>query len=118
MRILLVDDDPEVQHVARLALEKIGGHDVVPAASAAEALERARTGDFDLVLLDVVLPDRDGTELLADLRGGSAPDVPVVLLTAHRATAEGRARDIVGIIEKPFDPLTLANEIDRLLNAR
>ena len=118
MRILLVDDDPEIQHVVRLALEKIGGHDVIPAASAAEALERARTEPLDLVLLDVVLPDRDGMAVLAELREGPGRDVPVLLLTAHRGTVEGRASGIAGIIEKPFDPLTLAHDIDRLLNAR
>lgn len=121
MRLLLIDDDPEIRHLARVALEKLGGHHVECAATAAEALERVSEGAPDAVLLDVMLPDADGVELLGRLRRveGMA-DVPVAFLTA-RSGAVDAARleraEARGTIAKPFDPLALSGEVDRLLGS-
>jgi DNA-binding response OmpR family regulator len=78
-RILLVDDEQAVQTLLTYPLRK-DGYDVVPAANGQEALERFRDGDFDLVVLDVMLPHVDGFEVCRALRARSA--VPIIMLTA------------------------------------
>jgi DNA-binding response OmpR family regulator len=78
-RILLVDDEQAVQTLLTYPLRK-DGYDVVPATTGREALERFRDGEFDLVVLDVMLPQVDGFEVCRELRARSA--VPIIMLTA------------------------------------
>jgi DNA-binding response OmpR family regulator len=78
-RILLVDDEQAVQTLLTYPLRK-DGYDVVPATTGQEALERFRDGAFDLVVLDVMLPQVDGFEVCKALRARSA--VPIIMLTA------------------------------------
>lgn len=121
MRLLLVDDDPEVAHVVRIALSETGGHEVDWASTAEEALERVREVRPDAIVMDVLLPDMDGTELLALLRRRPGlENVPVVFLTGKAdpdRLAALRAAGAVGVIAKPFDPLSLGEEVGRILGA-
>jgi DNA-binding response OmpR family regulator len=78
-RILLVDDEQAVQTLLTYPLRK-DGYDVVPATTGQEALERFTDGAFDLVVLDVMLPQVDGFEVCKALRARSA--VPIIMLTA------------------------------------
>jgi DNA-binding response OmpR family regulator len=78
-RILLVDDEQSVQKLLTYPLRK-EGYDVVPALTGREALERFREGDFDLVVLDVMLPQMDGFDVCRELRSRSS--VPIIMLTA------------------------------------
>jgi two-component system, OmpR family, response regulator len=112
--ILYVEDDADIQEVAKLALEVLGGFEVWMASSGEEAVERAARQRPDLVLLDVMMPGMDGPTTLVALRGieGMA-DVPVVFVTAKvqaAEVAEYTALGAVGVIAKPFDPMTLAQQ--------
>src|SRR3954467_9875003 len=78
-RILLVDDEHAVQKLLAFPLRK-DGYDVVAATTGNEALERFRAGEFDLVVLDVMLPQVDGFEVCRQLRARSS--VPIIMLTA------------------------------------
>src|SRR5205085_7569067 len=78
-RILLVDDEHAVQKLLAFPLRK-DGYDVICAGSGADALKRFRDGEFDLVVLDVMLPQVDGFEVCRQLRARSA--VPIIMLTA------------------------------------
>ena len=78
-RILLVDDEESVQKLLAYPLRK-EGYEVVPARDGEEALERFGEGGFDLIVLDVMLPKRDGFDVCRRLRGRSA--VPIIMLTA------------------------------------
>src|SRR5213079_523444 len=78
-RILLVDDEHAVQKLLAFPLRK-DGYDVVAATTGNEALERFRDGEFDLVVLDVMLPQVDGFEVCRQLRARSS--VPIIMLTA------------------------------------
>ena len=78
-RILLVDDEESVQKLLAYPLRK-EGYEVVPARDGEEALERFGEGTFDLIVLDVMLPKRDGFDVCRRLRGRSA--VPIIMLTA------------------------------------
>jgi CheY-like chemotaxis protein len=114
MTILLIDDDPEILHIAGYALQKLG-HRVVSAATGAEAVDRVRTESLDVIVMDVVLPDIEAPALLDVLRGSGAGATPIVLLTARRTPDEASHPGVIGVIQKPFDPLALGNEIDRLI---
>ena len=78
-RILLVDDERSVQKLLTYPLRK-EGYDVVSALDGREALDRLRDGRFDLVVLDVMLPELDGFEVCRQVRARSA--VPIIMLTA------------------------------------
>ena len=120
-RLLLVDDEDAIRTIAQLSLERVGGWTVIPAASGQSALEAARNeGPFDAVLLDVMMPDLDGPTTLKRLRAGPLdPHTPVVFLTAKVAAADRdrlRALGAAGTIPKPFDPMTLPEELRRILD--
>jgi two-component system KDP operon response regulator KdpE len=101
-RILVVDDEPQIQRFLRPALNA-AGYEVVAAATGAEALKAAATAAPDVVILDLGLPDMDGKEVIARLRAWS--DVPIVILSARDREAEKIAALDLGAddyIEKPF----------------
>ena len=110
-RVLFVEDDPDIQTVARMALEAVGGFTVLGCGSGAEALERVEAFAPDLILLDVMMPGMDGLETLRSLRLlPGAATVPVVFMTAKvqaQDVAEYRAAGAVDVIAKPFDPMAL-----------
>lgn len=117
-RILYVEDDADIQTVARLALEMLGGYEVRVCSSGAEALQTVPGWEPDLVLLDVMMPVMDGPATLQALQrlpgwGGR----PVVFMTARVQPEEVAAyidMGAVGVIAKPFDPTTLAQQVQAL----
>ena len=117
-RVLVVDDDAPIRLLCRVNLEA-EGMEVLEAADGADGLEKARSAQPDVVLLDVMLPKLDGWRvaeaLLEDPRTG---EIPIVFLTA-RAELRDQARglEIGGIdyITKPFNPVELADLIRELL---
>lgn len=118
MKILLVDDDPDAVLLATFVLEG-AGWEVVSADCGAEALEQATRERPDVVLLDVLLPDHDGPEVMRRLRGhAESVQIPVIFLTGKNQpelAADLERQGARGVIHKPFDPATLAEDIRRLL---
>lgn len=114
-RILYVEDDPDIQAVARLALEAVGGFTVRVCSSGPEALAEVAAFAPDLILLDVMLPGMDGPSMLKALRGvQAARQTPVIFMTAKvrpQEIAHYRALGALDVIAKPFDPLTLPDSI-------
>lgn len=120
-RILYAEDEPLIQAVAKLALEKVGGFEVLICSSGAEALEKVAAFSPDLILLDVVMPGMDGPATLQRLRGESATlAIPVVFLTANAQPAEVAHYKSLGakdVVAKPFNPMTLAAQIRHIWEA-
>ena len=118
--ILMVEDEDDIREVARLALETVGGLRVEMCASGEEALQKAAGFAPDLILLDVMMPGLDGPSTLQRLR--QLPELektPVVFMTAKVMQSEldeYRALGAVDVIPKPFDPMTLANQLQQLWN--
>ncbi len=114
-RILYVEDEPDIRAVALIALQTIGGFEVLACASGADALEQAAAFAPQLILLDVMMPGMDGPTLLAALRRiPETAKVPAVFMTAKVQPAEVadlRASGAAEVIAKPFDPMTLAEQI-------
>src|SRR4051795_2508112 len=96
LRVLLVEDDPRMAALLERGLAKEGAA-VAPARTGREALAAARARRFDVVLLDVMLPDVDGFEVVRRLRAGEDP-VPVLMLTAR-----GEVEDRVAGLEQGAD---------------
>lgn len=121
-RILHVEDVPSIQVVTRISLEKLGGFEVLSCASAQDALARARAFAPDMILLDVMLPQMSGLELLRQLSSSiDLQHTPVVLLTGQQeepaSPAELRQLGVRKLLKKPFDPLKLATQLKEVWNA-
>ncbi|MDA8082159.1 MAG: response regulator [Nitrospiraceae bacterium] len=119
MRILVVDDDQAMLTVVRLALEKVGGHEVCSCLSGISATKEAPAFLPDVIILDVNMPGLDGPGTLEALRGipGTA-GVPVIFLTADSTPGEAERLNrlgAAGLIPKPFDPMKLSETIDGLI---
>ncbi|WP_336365631.1 response regulator [Marinobacter sp. C2H3] len=118
-RVLCVEDDADIRAIAELALADIGGFETRLCASGDDGLKEAVDFAPDLVILDVMMPGMDGPETLRALR--QLPDlgpVPVVFMTARlqdSEVADYLAQGVIGVIPKPFDPLTLAEELRALM---
>jgi two-component system, OmpR family, response regulator len=114
-RILMVEDEPDIQAVAQVALETVGGFEVEMCNSGREALDRVLPCSPDLILMDVMMPGMDGPSTLETLRANPATaGFPVIFMTA-KVQSQEIARFInlgaLGVIAKPFDPMTLASAI-------
>jgi CheY-like chemotaxis protein len=116
-RILVIDDDPDIRFVARIALRR-GRHHVTVADSGRAALTHLDSGaPCDLVLCDRMMPEMSGVETLAEVRRRRA-DVPFVFLTAKaqkEEIEEGLRLGACLYLTKPFEPAELLGEIDRIL---
>src|SRR3569832_15735 len=114
-RILLVDDEQAVQPLLAFPLRK-DGYDVVAATTGGEALERFRDGEFDLVVLDVMLPQVDGFEVCRQLRARSS--VPIIMLTAKAEEFDkvlGLELGADDYITKPFSMRELRSRVKAVL---
>ncbi|GAA3615077.1 response regulator [Microlunatus ginsengisoli] len=118
-RVLVVDDDDHIREVATLALEVVGGWQVISTNSGADAAELARAERPDAVLLDVMMPGVDGPSTVARLREDPmTAEIPVILLTAKNLSVDRRDFSrlaLAGMIPKPFDPMTLAGQVAQML---
>jgi PAS domain S-box-containing protein len=115
LKVLIVDDEPDIRRIARLSLARLGGMEVIEASNGDEGLDLARDERPDAILLDVMMPGRDGPSTLAALRADArTAAIPVVFLTAKAMRAEvDRLRSLgaTGVLTKPFDPMTLAADL-------
>ena len=120
-KILYVEDDLDIQAVAKIALELVGGLTLLTCSSGKEALATA-TEQFapDLMLLDVMMPEMDGPTTLKHLREWpSMADTPVIFMTAKVQVSEVayyKSLGAIGVIAKPFDPMQLAEQVRQLYN--
>jgi CheY-like chemotaxis protein len=121
-RILYAEDEPDIQAVAKLALEMVGGFKVLICGNGQEALQQV--GEFapQIILLDVMMPKMDGPATLKRLRADPATaDIPVIFLTAKVQPAEVLEYQQLGaltVIAKPFDPMTLAARVQQIWSER
>ncbi len=119
MKVMYVEDDADIRDITVMALD---GDDftLTVCESGVQALNIADKVQPDLLLLDVMMPGIDGPTTLARLREKAAyQDTPVIFMTAKvqpREVDQYVEMGALGVIAKPFDPLTLADEINRLLD--
>lgn len=120
-KILIVDDDSYIRKIAEISLRKVGKWDVHIACSGTEAIELAQNCLPDVIVMDVTMPELDGPATFARLREcDQTARIPVIFLTGRvlsQEIEEYRKLGVAGVINKPFDPLKLPEEIRKLLNA-
>ena len=119
-RILIIDDEEAIQKVVKLSLKMEAAWEVLTATSGPEGIASAETEQPDAILLDVMMPDMDGIATFRSLQKNARTEpIPVIFLTAKAQTAEKRQFSkigVAGVIAKPFNSLTLASQIAKILD--
>lgn len=114
-RVLYVEDEPDIQAVARVALQTVGGLTVKICSSGEEALRDASAFAPDMILLDVMMPGMDGPGTLAALRAlPELNQIPVAFMTAKvqpEEVAHYKSLGALDVVAKPFNPMTLADQV-------
>jgi len=117
-KILYVEDEPDIAQVARLALETIGGFSIEMCENGQIALDKGPGFEPDLILMDVMMPEMDGPSALQAMKNmPELKDVPVIFMTAKVQPVEieeYKALGAVDVIPKPFDPMTLAEQVKQV----
>jgi two-component system phosphate regulon sensor histidine kinase PhoR len=116
-RILVVDDEPRIRDACKLVLEECG-YDVSLASTGAQALEKIPADHFDIVLLDLMMPEMSGFEVLAKVKLLD-PDTAVIVITGYATlehSVDAMKKGAFDFIPKPFTPehlrVTVAKAID------
>ena len=118
-RILFIDDEDDIKTLAQFCLETEAGWSMMTASNGVEGVAIAESEQPDAILLDAMMPGMDGLQTIAQLLDNpKTKDIPVVFITA-KAQASDRRRfyqaGAKGVINKPFDSLTLASQISGFL---
>ncbi len=121
IRILHVDDEPDIRELVDMSLALNPDFQVRACSSGAEAIETAAEWSPYLILLDVMMPGMDGPTTLTKLRKNQkTSEIPVVFMTARAQAREVEqfiSLGAQGVISKPFDPMTLASQLQDHLHA-
>lgn len=117
--ILLIDDEETIQEVVQVGISIEAGWQVEIASSGLEGINLAQNQQPDAILLDVMMPDMDGIDTLSQLKSNEKTNaIPVIFLTA-KAQAEEKTQfqslGVVDVITKPFNSMTLASQIAKIL---
>lgn len=119
MRIVLVDDDPDLIDVMSLALTQ-AGHTVTTAEGGVSALSDIRKRPPDLIITDLMMAELDGLEFCREVAKDKSLETKIIMVSARTdALWKDRAHDAgaIGFIDKPIDPMTFADEVERLAHA-
>ncbi len=114
-RVLHVDDDDDIRAIACVALEAIGGFELLQCSGGAAALASLESFVPDLIILDSMMPDMNGEQTFAQIRRRPAfSNTPIVFVTAkvHEEAKRNFLRlGAAAVVVKPFDPLTLSDQL-------
>lgn len=116
-RVLLAEDN-QINAVLATAIVKRAGHHIDVAGNGREALEAFEHAHYDIVLMDMRMPEMDGLSAAKALREKGHTDVPIIALTANASADDRDACKIAGMdgfLSKPFDPDELIEKIERLI---
>ena len=117
---LITEDDADVRIITKLSLSRIAHLQVSEAANGAEAISLVTSNNFDVILLDVMMPEMDGPTTFRKIRElPNGASTPIIFLTAKVLPSEIarlQALSAYEVITKPFDPLTLGDELQRIMS--
>lgn len=117
-KIIYAEDEEDIRAIAQIALEDIGGYSVKYCANGFDVLEAVKIFTPDLFLLDVMMPLMDGPSALRELKKNPKwVNVPTIFMTAKiqpNEIEEYKALGAINVISKPFDPMTLADDVKKM----
>ncbi|MER3500299.1 MAG: hypothetical protein IMHGJWDQ_000632 [Candidatus Fervidibacter sp.] len=117
-KILVADDDPAIQELVRFTLES-RGYQVITASNGAETVRKAIAENPDLLILDILMPELDGYEIIRLLKNTEeTAHIPIVVLTAYASDAGALVswmEGADGYLVKPFNPDELLMVVERTL---
>jgi CheY-like chemotaxis protein len=117
-KVLIVEDDPRIAQVTKISLEMMTKWEILTAKSGYEGLKIAEKCQPDLIVLDMMMPDLSGEETIKELKKHpKTKDILIVLLTAKSNISNSWQKwGVQGMIKKPYDSITLADEIQKIVN--
>ena len=119
-RILVVDDERHIVRLVQVNLER-AGYEILTAYDGIEALDKVKTENPDMVVLDVMMPRMDGFEVLKNLQADPRyQNIPVIMLTAKAQDADifkGWASGVSSYLTKPFNPRELLVFVERIFQS-
>ncbi len=120
-KILAVDDERHIARLVQVNLER-QGHQVTVAYDGEEALQKVAQDRPDLIVCDVMMPRKDGFQVLTELKANpETADIPVIMLTAKAQDADvfrGWSSGVDCYLTKPFQPAELINFVQRVLESQ
>lgn len=119
-KILYAEDEPDVQTVVELTIQSMSNYEIKLCDNGKLLLECVEDYNPDLILLDVMMPEMDGPTTFRNLQlNEKTKDIPVIFMTAKAQVHEieiFKETGVFGIITKPFDPINLCNDIQKIWN--
>jgi two-component system chemotaxis response regulator CheY len=122
LRLLIVEDSALIRKMYELAFSP-RDHDLVEAANGRQALDAlaASPVPFDVILLDLRMPDMNGVEIILAVRATRFADIPIVVTTAERETSEllqqARELGVAAVVAKPWKPQDLVKTVESVRSA-
>jgi len=116
-RILIIDDDEHICNIVRITLEA-QGYEVKAELEGNTGLQRALNEEFQVIILDIMLPEKDGWEICKEIRNSPRRDVPIIMLTAKTEEVDrvlGLELGADDYLTKPFSPRELTARVKALL---
>ncbi len=118
--LLYIDDDEISRALVKISLELIGGYSLNLSASGIEALETLKDFSPDMILLDLMMPNMGGIEVLKKIKMQKAfKKTPIILITGQSELESpelSKELAVIGIINKPFNPIQLSEQVQKLWN--
>jgi two-component system OmpR family response regulator len=119
MKVLVAEDDPDIQVILKMVLTRLGKCDVSITFQGDEVVPMAKTHHPGLILLDVMLPEMSGLQICKLLKADpETQSIPIIFLTARSMPAEiqeALSLGALGYLAKPFDPMALVGQINEIL---
>ncbi len=116
-KVLIIEDDKMMLNSTAMVLVETGGCEVLTASGGREGIETARREQPELILLDIMMPEMDGWEVLRELKADpTTAGIPVLIFTAYEVDPSQKAtlrEDARGIVRKPFEPSELVDIVQR-----
>ena len=116
LRILVVDDEPDTLGLIKLTLQT-AGYQVQTATGGREGLRLVREEPFDVVILDIMMPDVSGFDVMRELNSDPTPPPPVIFLTARTSEDDQEAGMSLGVSHYLLKPITRGSLLDAINQA-
>jgi two-component system chemotaxis response regulator CheY len=114
-KILIADDSEFMRKILRDILVENGHTDITEASNGNEVLENLKTGEFDLLLLDIIMPEKAGIDVLKDLKGKGPKTIVISAVGQDAMMKDAKDNGALGYLVKPFDAKQVMDEVNKVI---